>query len=511
MANQPSPTRAAIETAASRWRLLIVGGGDVQRCVLEPPAEVSVHADGRSARNDGSAPPNEGVVFSARGDGVLELIRGPDASVSLNDVQLARAAELRAGDVVQVGTCSVLVQHETALEPMRAAQSAWSRQLFEVRLEEEVRRARRARRPLELVFLRGRVPPDAEEAFTLSAQFSPAFAALLNPEGEGAPLDAAPPVGRAVLPNDALTTDELIECALSRLSGEAPLALPTEEPVVLDPMTVRLRAVTEHLAMGDHDALIEGEPGTGKRLWARQMHLRSGRRSGSWREIDGRRVSADEVAAALAGPPSGTGASGTLLVRHVDELGPAAREVLLSRWPAHLRVFATAALAGEGAEGLAREVIARVGRVTLSLPALRDRRSEVLPLAVQALQQARTQTRRPGLTLNPEVRAALQAWWWPGNVRELRNEIAIAAHVAESDEIRLENLSPRIAERFQSSRAASSRRDLRESLKAAEKNALLGVLARTGWNVTAAAKELGLPRRTVVYRIARLGLRRPGR
>jgi transcriptional regulator with GAF, ATPase, and Fis domain len=40
---------------------------------------------------------------------------------------------------------------------------------------------------------------------------------------------------------------------------------------------------------------------------------------------------------------------------------------------------------------------------------------------------------------------------------------------------------------------------------------LLEALARTRWNVTAAAQRLGLPRRTVVYRMARLGLRRPTR
>jgi len=53
--------------------------------------------------------------------------------------------------------------------------------------------------------------------------------------------------------------------------------------------------------------------------------------------------------------------------------------------------------------------------------------------------------------------------------------------------------------------------DLRSSLKVTERNALLKALAGTRWNVTEAAKRLGLPRRTVVYRMSRLGLRRPGR
>ena len=52
---------------------------------------------------------------------------------------------------------------------------------------------------------------------------------------------------------------------------------------------------------------------------------------------------------------------------------------------------------------------------------------------------------------------------------------------------------------------------LRGALKATERELLLEALGRTRWNVTAAATRLGLPRRTVVYRMSRLGLKRPAR
>jgi transcriptional regulator with GAF, ATPase, and Fis domain len=48
-------------------------------------------------------------------------------------------------------------------------------------------------------------------------------------------------------------------------------------------------------------------------------------------------------------------------------------------------------------------------------------------------------------------------------------------------------------------------------MKAAERELLLEALARTRWNVTAAASRLGVPRRTVVYRMGKLGLKRPAR
>ena len=81
----------------------------------------------------------------------------------------------------------------------------------------------------------------------------------------------------------------------------------------------------------------------------------------------------------------------------------------------------------------------------------------------------------------------------------------------DPDELRAANLPPSIVASWQRGRTRSgaASEDLRSSLKAAEKDALLKVLARTSWNVSQAAKELGLPRRTVVYRMSRLGLRRP--
>ncbi len=84
----------------------------------------------------------------------------------------------------------------------------------------------------------------------------------------------------------------------------------------------------------------------------------------------------------------------------------------------------------------------------------------------------------------------LTAWHWPGNVRELVNVLAFAARATARDD---------------------SGEQFKGAMAAAEREVLLEALARTRWNVTAAAARLGMPRRTVVYRMARLGLRRPAR
>lgn len=111
---------------------------------------------------------------------------------------------------------------------------------------------------------------------------------------------------------------------------------------------------------------------------------------------------------------------------------------------------------------------------------------------------------RPRLTLAPEVERSLEIWPWPGDVAELGAALARAGRAALGDEIGLDVMPAAMG-------GPAEREDLRHSLKAAERDLLLEALAKTRWNVTRAAVRLGLPRRTVVYRMARLGLKRPTR
>jgi len=79
-----------------------------------------------------------------------------------------------------------------------------------------------------------------------------------------------------------------------------------------------------------------------------------------------------------------------------------------------------------------------------------------------------------------------------------------AARAAVRDEVGRDSLPSWLA-------TSSGAEDLRGAMKAAERELLLEALARTRWNVTAAASRLGVPRRTVVYRMGKLGLKRPAR
>jgi len=90
---------------------------------------------------------------------------------------------------------------------------------------------------------------------------------------------------------------------------------------------------------------------------------------------------------------------------------------------------------------------------------------------------------------------------FPENVRTLRNSVIRGALNATGAELRPEHLelpSPRPA-----------LRGVREVVRETERREMESVLRTSGWNVTEAARRMALPRRTLVYRMARLGIRRP--
>jgi DNA-binding NtrC family response regulator len=140
----------------------------------------------------------------------------------------------------------------------------------------------------------------------------------------------------------------------------------------------------------------------------------------------------------------------------------------------------------------------------LKVPSLWERRSEIQPLADSFLSLFRAQLHRPRLWLSTEAQALLGKYTWPGNVRELKNVIHRAARSALRDEIGQDALPLPLTREL-------GAQSVRGALTAAERELVLEALARTRWNVSAAAVRLGLPRRTLVYRMGRLGLKRPSR
>jgi DNA-binding NtrC family response regulator len=135
------------------------------------------------------------------------------------------------------------------------------------------------------------------------------------------------------------------------------------------------------------------------------------------------------------------------------------------------------------------------------VPELATRLTDVGPIAEMVLHSVDAQLGRRRSSLRAETRVQLQALPTPENVRTLRNVVIRGALNATGAEVRPEHLDLPLA--------LPALTGVRAKIREAERREIETALQGSGWNVTEAARRMELPRRTLVYRMARLGLRRP--
>ena len=152
----------------------------------------------------------------------------------------------------------------------------------------------------------------------------------------------------------------------------------------------------------------------------------------------------------------------------------------------------------------------RLKGVDLLVPPLRDRKEDVLPLALRFLEKhARAAGRKlPELTV--AARGKLLRHPWPGNVREVENEMRKLVALG-ADPIEPRHLSPTLARRGRSEGdwqpSGSSAWRLDETVELAEREAILGALKSARGNKSRAAKHLGITRKSLYRRMAKYGIR----
>jgi DNA-binding NtrC family response regulator len=233
------------------------------------------------------------------------------------------------------------------------------------------------------------------------------------------------------------------------------------------PAIQALRSRIERVARTDFTVLLEGESGVGKELVAHQIHELSPRRAGPFVAVNCAALVETLVEAELFGIEERTATGvrgrrgkfeqadgGTLFLDEVSDLSITAQAKLLRA----LQDLAIERVGGHGAHRVDVRIIAATNRslsslverklfrldlfyrlsgVDVRVPALRDRRDDVLELARYFLERHRA--RRP-LRLSAAAVDALLAYDWPGNVRELERLIERAVALANSDVIQLEDL-----------------------------------------------------------------------
>lgn len=279
--------------------------------------------------------------------------------------------------------------------------------------------------------------------------------------------------------------------------------------------------------------LILGETGTGKGLLVRILHQASIRRDMPLIEINCAAIPENLVEAELFGFERGAftdarqAKPGLFQAAHrgvlfLDEVGslplPVQAKLLTALEQREVRRLGStrrepvdAWIVSATNEDLAQRVdrhtfrldlYHRISAVTLHMPPLRERGSDVLALASHFLERITTDYAVSPKRFTTAAQDALLEHSWPGNVRELTNRLERAVLLAEGAEISpaLLELSPAPRRRRDTEGADAGRPEI-------DRDAIRAVLDATQWNLSRAATRLGIPRNTLRYRIERLGIR----
>ncbi len=282
----------------------------------------------------------------------------------------------------------------------------------------------------------------------------------------------------------------------------------------------------------DLPILIQGESGTGKELIAQAIHSLSGRRQGPFVAANVGALPESLIESELFGYEKGafSGANrqkpgwfemaqgGTLFLDEVGEMALKTQVDLLRVLEQHeLRRLGGEALIPLDirlvtathreidelvAEGKLREdLYYRLKVVTLRVPSLRERREDIPPLVTHFLHRACARQHRESKQVAGAAMRMLCDYSWPGNVRQLRNCMDVLAVTVEGPTIHARDLPPELC-----STPSREIPTLEESLREAERAAILTALARCNNHRERTARLLGISIRTLQYKMSRLSL-----
>lgn len=290
------------------------------------------------------------------------------------------------------------------------------------------------------------------------------------------------------------------------------------------------------VATSDAPVLILGESGTGKEMAALAIHRRSPRRDGPFVAINCSAIPETLLESELFGHEKGsfTGAhlqrkgriemasGGTLFLDEIGEI-PLPLQVKLLRFLQEQQiervggrqeisvdtrvVAATNADLKRGmAEGRFREdLFYRLAVITIHLPSLRDREGDIRMVAQEFLRRAAEESKKEGITFDPEAIRAMMRHSWPGNVRELENRIKRAVIMAEGKRITSEDLE------LTNPMSAPFAMSLKEARETVEREMINNALRKHNGKVAPTAAELGVSRPTLYELMEKLGIQRPDR
>ena len=296
----------------------------------------------------------------------------------------------------------------------------------------------------------------------------------------------------------------------------------------------------QRLQGNDLTVLITGESGTGKDLVARAIHAGSPRGAAMFLPYNCTSATRELADSQLFGHRRGsftgavadqpglmrTAVGGTLFLDEIGDLPIDVQPKLLrfleqgeilpvgETRPTRVDVRVVAAtnadLEQRVAEGKFREdLFYRLSVIRIHVPPLRERREEIPHLSTFFLREASERLGKPDVRLSPDTLDLFDAFSWPGNVRQLRNEIQRAVAMAGGSLITPDLLSPVFGSAGLSTEGTRGRNrsvTLGEAVERLEREMIENALERATGNISQTARFLGLTRRGLYLKMARLGI-----
>ena len=303
------------------------------------------------------------------------------------------------------------------------------------------------------------------------------------------------------------------------------------------PTWLRVLEQATMAARSDARILLMGESGTGKELLAAHIHEHSPFACGPFVKVNCAAIPTELIESELFGHEKGafTGAAsarrgkfeladgGTLFLDEAGDLHAGSQAKLLrvlqegefhrvgGEQPIRVCVRVVSATNKNLPELVAQDkfredLYYRLCVVPIRVPSLRERPSDIRALSEYFLSEFCARNNFRPKSLDDSVFDVLEAYHWPGNARELRNTIERMAILTPEDCLDVESVPVEIRE----PRDSGVKSNLREARESAERDHIRRALDESGWNVSSAARALGMERTNLHKRMRALGLSRAG-